>query len=248
MTTISGQTFWLIGASEGLGRALARELSDAGARLVLSSRNKGRLASLQDELADARVLELDVTSLDAVRDAVAAAGRIDGLIYCAGAYEPMPATEWNTEAALAMCDVNFMGAMRVLGEIVPTFVREARGDITLVGSLAGYSGLPAAIGYGASKAALVSLAETMRRDLKGSGVTVRLVNPGFIKTRLTEKNTFRMPMIMSPEQAAERVFKAMRSSGFRTDFPAPFSWFIRALSYLPDFMVYRGSPKRRKSR
>lgn len=240
MSAIAGKTYWLIGASEGLGRELAALLDSAGARLVLSARNAARLESLAATLDDARVLPLDVTDLQAVRDAAADIGPIDGLIYNAGAYEPMPATKWDGDAALTVCDVNFTGAMRVLGEIVPRFVAAGAGDITLVGSLAGYRGLPSAIGYGASKAALISLAETMRHDLRDSGVTVRIVNPGFIKTRLTNKNDFHMPMLMEPQAAAKRVFTAMQRSRFRTDFPAPFSWFIRALVYLPDLVIYRG--------
>jgi short-subunit dehydrogenase len=175
-----------------------------------------------------------------VRRVAAVIGDVDGVIYNAGAYTPMRATDWDSAAALAMCEVNFTGAMRVLGEVVPKFVQRGQGDITLVGSLAGYRGLPAAIGYGASKAALVSLAETMRFDLKGTGVVVRLVNPGFIKTRLTAKNSFKMPMVMQPQDAATRVLKVMRKHRFRTDFPAPFSWGMRALSYLPDIIIYRG--------
>lgn len=239
MTKFSGRTFWLIGASEGLGRALALDLGREGAQLILSARDRGRLEMLAGELPRARVVALDVTDHEAVRRAAAMIGQVDGIIYNAGAYTPMKATQWDSEAALAMCEVNFLGAMRVLGQVVPQMVRAGQGDITLIGSLAGYSGLPAAIGYGASKAALVSLAETMRHDLKGSGVVVRLINPGFIKTRLTEKNGFRMPMIMTPEAAAQRVIRAMRSSRFCTDFPAPFSWLIRGLAYLPDFLVYR---------
>lgn len=239
MTKFSGRTFWLIGASEGLGRALALDLGREGAQLILSARDRGRLEMLAGELPGARVVALDVTDHEAVLRAAAMIGQVDGIIYNAGAYTPMKATQWDSESALAMCEVNFLGAMRVLGQVVPQMVRAGQGDITLIGSLAGYSGLPAAIGYGASKAALVSLAETMRHDLKGSGVVVRLINPGFIKTRLTEKNGFRMPMIMTPEAAAQRVIRAMRSSRFRTDFPAPFSWLIRGLAYLPDFLVYR---------
>ncbi|RKT35021.1 short-subunit dehydrogenase [Roseovarius halotolerans] len=240
MSTIAGKTFWLIGASEGLGRELAVLLDAAGARLVLSARSAERLESLAATLDDARVLPLDVTDLAAVRDAAADIGPLDGLIYNAGAYEPMPATRWDSDAALKVCDVNFTGAMRVLGEIVPRFVETRAGDITLVGSLAGYRGLPSAIAYGASKAALISLAETMRHDLRNSGVTVRIVNPGFIKTRLTSKNDFHMPMLMDPKEAAKRVLSAMQRRRFRTDFPAPFSWFIRALVYLPDLVIYRG--------
>lgn len=240
MNNFSGKTFWLIGASEGLGRALAKQLNAAGARLILSARNTERLETLRAELMDARVLPLDVTDTEAVRRAAASVGELHGVIYNAGSYEPMRTTAWDRDAVLAMADINFTGALRVLGEIVPRFVNQRKGDITLVGSLAGYRGLPSAIGYGASKAALVSLAETMRFDLKDTGVTVRLVNPGFIKTRLTQKNNFRMPMLMTPEDAAQRILKAMNRSRFRTDFPAPFSWLVRCVDVLPDMLVYRG--------
>jgi short-subunit dehydrogenase len=241
MTDLSGKTYWLLGASEGLGRELAKKLHGAGARLILSARNVERLESLSAELGGAQVLPLDVCDTEAVR--LVAAGISDtlhGVIYNVGTYEPMRATEWVPKAALQMCDINFIGAVRVLGEVVPGFVKRGRGDITLVGSLSGYRGLPAAIGYGAGKAALISLAETMRFDLKDSGVVVRIVNPGFIKTRLTEKNSFRMPMLMTAEDAAERVLKAMGKNRFRTDFPTPFSWFIRSLKFLPDLLLYRG--------
>ena len=240
MTPFTGKTYWLVGASEGLGRCLAQQLGDAGATLIVSARSKDRLDSLCAVLPNARALPLDVTDSDSVRTAAAQVGPIDGLIYNAGAYDPMPATAWDTDSVLKMTDVNFTGALRILGEAMPQFVKSGRGDITLVGSLAGYHGLPKSIGYGASKAGLISLAETMRHDLKDSGITVRIVNPGFIKTRLTEKNAFKMPMLMEPEDAAKRVFRAMQSRRFRTDFPAPFSWFIRLVDYLPDLLVYRG--------
>ncbi|MGH1369868.1 MAG: SDR family NAD(P)-dependent oxidoreductase [Maritimibacter sp.] len=239
MSGFSGKTYWLIGASEGLGRDLAQLLSAQGARLILSARNAERLESLSNSLRDARALPLDVTDIVSVRHAAENVGMIDGLIYNAGAYDPMSAREWDSDAALGMLDVNFTGAMRVLGEVVPNMVAAQQGDITLVGSLAGYRGLPSAIGYSASKAALISLAETMRLDLKGTGVSVRVVNPGFIKTRLTAKNDFKMPMLMTPEAAALRIIKAMGKRRFRTDFPAPFSWAIRCFDYLPDFILYR---------
>ncbi|WP_424988377.1 SDR family NAD(P)-dependent oxidoreductase [Microbulbifer sp. S227A] len=240
MTPLDRKALWLVGASEGLGRALARRLDARGAQLILSARNAGRLDSLCETLNNARSLPMDVTDADSVRRACDKVGHLDGLIYNAGSYEPMRTTDWNSDAALAMCDVNFMGAMRVLGQIVPNFTAQGHGDITLIGSLAGYRGLPAAIGYGASKAALISLAETMRFDLRGTGVRVRVINPGFIDTRLTAQNAFYMPMLMTPEHAADRVIRAMRKRRFRTDFPAPFSWAIRGLRHLPDWLVYRG--------
>ncbi len=240
MIDFSGKTYWLIGASEGLGRSLARDLAQAGAIVVLSARNQERLQSLQKDLPNARIAPLDVTDLKAIRRVIKDIGPVDGIIYNAGTYDPMSSGDWETDSALTMAEVNFMGAMRVLGETVPGMVAAGHGDITLIGSLSGYRGLPSAIGYGASKAALISLAETMRFDLRNTGVVVRIVNPGFIKTRLTQKNDFAMPMLMSPDDAARRVVKAMRSRRFRTDFPAPFSWVMRSLAYLPDLLVYRG--------
>ena len=240
MTQIQGKTFWLVGASEGLGRELAKGLSAAGANVILSARNTERLNELSSQLPGSTVLPLDITDASSVHVARDLAGRIDGLIYNAGAYEPHKTTDWNTPAVLNMIDVNLNGAIRVIGEALPGLLDRGRGDITLIGSLAGYRGLPAAVGYGASKSALISLAETMRHDLKGTGVVVRVVNPGFIRTRLTKKNAFRMPMLMEADQAAARVLKAMRSRRFRTDFPAPFSWALKLYGLLPDWIVYRG--------
>ncbi len=240
MSSFEGKTYWIVGASEGLGRALAQALAVQGAHLILSARNADRLAEICATLPYARAVPCDVTDLSSVRDAVAEAGAVDGLVYNAGAYDPMRSSDWDTEAALRMSDVNYQGALRILGETVPGLVKAGRGEITLIGSLAGYHGLPAAIGYASSKAALISLAETMRHDLANTGVTVRIVNPGFIKTRLTEKNSFKMPMLMTPEEAADRVLRAMSRRRFRTDFPAPFSWMIRLIDYLPDLLVYRG--------
>ncbi|UWQ82977.1 SDR family NAD(P)-dependent oxidoreductase [Leisingera caerulea] len=240
MTDFAGKTIWMVGASHGLGREVARKLDRAGARLVLSARSEDALEELASELNQAQAVPLDVTDAESVAEAFRQAGPVDALLYNAGAYEPMRTQDWDAEAVLAMSDVNFTGALRVLGHVVPGFVEAGRGDITLVGSLAGYRGLPASIGYGASKAALISLAETMRHDLKDSGVTVRVVNPGFIKTRLTDKNSFKMPQLMEPEEAAGHVVSAMQSRRFRTDFPRPFSYAIKAFDMLPDWLAYRG--------
>ena len=239
MIKITGKTYWLIGASEGLGRELAKLLADGGAKVIVSARNTARLEDLSEQSDAITAMALDVMDLEAVKTAALDVGEIDGLIYCAGAYDPMPATEWDSEAVLRMSDINYTGALRVLGETVPQFVKRGSGDITLIGSLSAYRGLPNAIGYGSSKSALQSLAETMRFDLAGSGVLVRIVNPGFIETRLTQKNNFKMPQLMSAEAAAKRVLKAMRRRRFRTDFPRPFSWVIRLITAMPDWIVYR---------
>lgn len=227
------RTWWIVGASEGLGRALAEQLDAEGARLVLSARNAERLADLAGTLRDARAVPMDVTDPASVRAAGLKAGTPDGMIYCVGLYEPMRAPDWKAGVAEAMTEANFTGALRVLAPLVPAMVQRGSGHLVLVGSLAGFRGLPGAIGYGASKAALMHLAENLRIDLRGTGVSVAQVNPGFIRTRLTAKNDFDMPQIMSPEDAAARTIRAIRSGRFATAFPAPFAWLFSWGRLLP---------------
>ena len=225
--------WWIVGASEGLGRAVAEKLSAAGASLVLSARSEDRLHELAEEIGGAEVVPVDVTDTGSVEAAAKAVGEIDGLLYCVGTYEPMKATDWKTDAVLTMAETNFTGAIRVIGAVLPGFVARDAGRLVLVGSLSGFRGLPGAIGYGASKAGLMHLAENLLADLHGTGVKVQRVNPGFIDTRLTRKNDFKMPQLMQPEEAAEKVMEAIRSGRFSTSFPAPFSWLFTAGSHLP---------------
>jgi short-subunit dehydrogenase len=229
----TGKTYWLIGASEGLGRALAGLLTAEGAHMILSARNADRLEALAATLPHARALPMDVTDSASVQAAVADLGEIDGVIYCAGAYEPMTAQAWDMDQALKVSEVNFTGALRSLGHVVPQMADRGSGHIVLIGSLAGFRGLPGAIGYSASKGALMQLAENLYMDLRGTGVKVHQINPGFIKTRLTEKNSFDMPFILSPEDAAARTLKAMKSRRFATSFPWPMAAFFRLGSVLP---------------
>ncbi|WP_343080692.1 SDR family NAD(P)-dependent oxidoreductase [Ostreiculturibacter nitratireducens] len=235
-----GKRYWLVGASEGLGRALAHEMSAAGATMVLSARTRERLEAVSGTLpCPSEVLPMDVTDADSVRAAAEEAGEVDGLVWLAGVYWPMAAQQWDAEKAALMCDVNLTGAARVLGEVVPGMVRRGRGHVVLTGSLSGFRGLPGAIGYGASKAGVMSLAETMRADLKGSGVEVQLVNPGFIRTRLTEKNDFPMPFILEPDAAAKRYFAHMNTRRFAANFPRAFGAMFRLSQFLPDWLYYR---------
>lgn len=239
MRDLAGRRYWLIGASEGLGQAIAEALDDEGATLVLSARNEKRLAALASGLRDASVVPLDVTDPKTVSKAAKIAGSVDGVIFSAGAYEPMKATEWNPDAAALMAEVNFVGALHVLGQVMPTFVPRNAGHIVLIGSLSGFRGLPGAIGYGASKAALMHLAENLRVDLRETEIDVQVINPGFIRTRLSGKNDFAMPQIMEPDDAAARVVKAMKGRRFSTSFPAPFSWLFTLGRYLPLGVFHR---------
>lgn len=235
-----GKRYWLIGASEGLGRALAHRLSQAGAEVFVSARSKDRLDELVAELPNpARAVAVDVTDRAAIEAAAREIGPIDGMVYLAGVYWPMQATEWNPEQAETMAQINFLGGLRAVGAVLPDMVAQGRGHIVLTGSLSGFRGLPGAIGYGASKSGLMHLAENLYADLRGSAVEVQLVNPGFIETRLTAKNDFKMPFIMSADQAAEEMFAHLDRGGFKKNFPMLFSWLFRLSQFLPDWAYYR---------
>ena len=235
-----GQRWWVVGASEGLGRALAERLSAAGAELVLSARSADRLAELAATLpGKTTVAPCDIADTASVRAAAAQAGDLDGVVFLSGVYWPQAAQAWNADQVEAMCDINFTGCARVLGAVVPGMVARNRGHIVLTGSLSGFRGLPGSIGYTASKAGVMSLAECLYADLRGTGVRVQLANPGFIKTRLTDKNDFAMPFLMTPEQAAKAMFDHMQTDAFKISFPWLFSLLFRGGQFLPDWAWYR---------
>ena len=236
----AGKRYWLVGASEGLGEALAQKLSAAGVHLILSARSEDKLHELAGRLpGKADVVPVDVSDTDSVKAAAEAVGDIDGVVQLAGVYWPFGAKDWDMDQAIAMADINFTGAMRLMGAVVPKFVERDAGHIVLTGSLSGFRGLPAAAAYTSSKAGVMTLAESLYADLHRTNVRVQLINPGFVKTRLTDKNDFKMPFIMEPEQAAQEFFEHMNSSAFKRSFPTVFSWVFRGSQFLPDWLYYR---------
>jgi NADP-dependent 3-hydroxy acid dehydrogenase YdfG len=240
MREFRGKRYWLVGASEGLGRALALRLSAAGAEVILSARSADRLAEVAATLpGPSMVLPVDVADSASVRGAAAAAGQIDGVVFLAGLYWPMAAQDWNADQVETMCDVNFTGCARVVGAALPAMVARGTGHVVITGSLSGFRGLPGAIGYGASKAGVMALAECMQADLRGSGIVVQVANPGFIRTRLTDKNSFSMPFLMEPAEAADHMFRHMQTDRFKVSFPTVFSWLFRLSQFLPDWAYYR---------
>ncbi|WP_420011305.1 SDR family NAD(P)-dependent oxidoreductase [Tateyamaria sp.] len=237
---LTGKRYWLVGAGDGLGKALAHRMSRAGIEVIVSSRSEDKLAALVDELpGKASFQTVDISDDDSVREAAAAIGEIDGVVLLAGVYWPFGAKDWDADQAVAMADVNFTGFMRVLGQVVPQFVARDAGHIVITSSLTGFRGLPGSIGYTASKAATMSLAECIYADLRKTGVRVQVANPGFIKTQLTEKNEFNMPFIMEPEDAAREMFELMLTERFKKSFPTLFSLLFRGSQFLPDWLYYR---------
>ncbi len=240
MTDWQGKRYWLVGASEGLGREVAFCLSRAGAEVIVSARSEDRLKELVEELpGKASYITVDVADREAVEKAAAQAGELDGVVYLAGVYWPMKASEWNNEKADLMGEINYLGGSRVVGAVIGGMIERGRGHIVLTGSLSGFRGLPGAIGYSASKAGLMALAESMQADLRTSDIKVQVINPGFIKTRLTDKNDFTMPFIMEPDDAAKEFFDHMNTDTFKKSFPMVFSWVFRLSQLMPDWMYYR---------
>ncbi|WP_426033797.1 SDR family NAD(P)-dependent oxidoreductase [Cypionkella sp. TWP1-2-1b2] len=239
MMSFSGKRYWLVGASEGLGLALAQALAAEGAQVILSARDPARLAKACDKVPGARAVTVDVADRTSVAAAVAEVGAVDGMVFVAGVYWPMTAQAVDAGQLEAMCDVNLTGLARVVGAVLPEMIARGSGHLVITGSLSGFRGLPGALGYAASKAGVMALAESLYADLRGSGVRVQLGNPGFIRTRLTAKNDFSMPFLMEPEQAAAEMLALMKSGRFKRSFPMVFSWLFRGSQFLPDWLYYR---------
>lgn len=238
------ERFWIIGASEGIGASLAQELARGGEKIALSARNSEKLENIRQSLNGEGHLALpaDVgrgaslsTAFDQIREAW---GEIDTLIYSAGAYTPMNARQMDIGAIETMVDTNLVGAFRAVATVLPTMLEKNAGRIVLIGSVAGYRGLGNAIGYGASKAGINHFAENLRIDLSGTRVRVQLVCPGFVRTRLTDKNRFNMPFLMEPGAAAKAIAFGLRSSKFEIHFPFRLSLFLKAMSVLPASLYF----------
>jgi short-subunit dehydrogenase len=238
--TFEGKRYWLVGASDGLGEALAHRLNRAGAEVILSARSAEKLERVAAELPGRCTIQpVDIADSEDVRRAAQAVGPIDGLVLLAGVYWPFGAQDWNAEQATAMADINFTGFVRVLGETLPQFTDRGTGHIVITSSLTAFRGLPNSAGYTASKAATLSLAECLYADLRKTDIRVQVLLPGFIKTRLTDKNDFKMPFLMTPEDAAQSMFEFMCTDRFKKSFPAAFSLLFRAAQFLPDSLYYR---------
>ena len=231
-----GKTAWLVGASSGIGLATATALHAQGAKVFVSARNADALASFTRAHPGAVALALDVTDPVAVKAAaqtVLAAGPLDLMMYCAGYYKELRATDFDLKEMLTHVDVNYNGALYALDALLPAMLARKSGHISLISSVAGYAGLPKSLAYGPTKAALINLAETLYLDLHDRGIGVSLICPGFVETKLTAHNQFSMPALLTPEQAAEEILLGWRKGLFEIHFPKRFTRWVKALRLLP---------------
>jgi NAD(P)-dependent dehydrogenase (short-subunit alcohol dehydrogenase family) len=206
-----------------------------GARMALTSRNPDALTVLAND--SAQVVPADVTdraSLQAAFDTICATfGGIDVAILNAGTHQPVRAWELDAEAAEKLVQVNLVGAMNASALLAPYFVQRGSGRLAITASVAGYGGLPSGLVYGATKAALINFAETLFLDLAPKGVAVHLINPGFVKTPLTDLNDFRMPALISADEAAREILAGIEAGAFEIHFPKRFTRVLKLLNLLP---------------
>lgn len=238
-----GQRVWVVGASSGIGAELARTLHRRGARVALSARRADALARVLDGAqpagapADAVLLPLDVNDADAVaaacRELCERWGGIDLVLWVAGIYQPMRAQNFDLPAARRMLDTNLGSVLNGLGAVLPVLLEQRAGGLALVSSVAGYSGLPHALVYGPTKAALINLAESLYLDLSPQGIGVYLVNPGYVDTPATAGNAYRMPALISAEQAADATLEGIAAGRFEVHFPRRFTRWLKIARLLP---------------
>jgi NAD(P)-dependent dehydrogenase (short-subunit alcohol dehydrogenase family) len=239
----AGRSAWLVGASTGIGRATASLLHARGARVVVSARNVRMLDEFVATHPGSIGLPFDVTDRPAVAEAAAqvaaACGSMDLVLYCVGHYKAMRATDFDLVEALRHVQVNQVGALHLIAAVLPVLLKQRKGHLSLISSVAGYRGLPNALAYGPTKAALINLAETLYLDLAPLGIGVSVINPGFVETPLTAQNAFVMPALISPEQAALAITEGWAAGRFEIHFPKRFTLWLKALRHLPDNLYFR---------
>lgn len=240
---------WITGASTGIGRAVALRLARAGHVVVASARNLEALGALSlERAAPGRIeaLALDVTDAAAVAMAVE---RIENTIapialalLNAGTHRAMRADRFDAATFRALVELNLFGTVNCLAALLPRFIARKSGHIAIVASVAGYAGLPTASAYGMTKAGLINMAEALQPELAALGVKLQIVNPGFVRTPLTDRNEFPMPFLIGTDDAAAAIERGLASSRFEIAFPKRFTLImklLRLLPYRPFFAITR---------
>lgn len=236
----AGENIWLIGASSGIGRALAINLASQGANLALSSRREQELDNLKAEMHNPQshlIIPLDVSDEQQVFSAAEEISnnftKIDRVIFMAATYKPNDISQMDIDFTKNLIDINLMGALYVTYAVMPILNRQNCGQFVLCSSVAAYTGLPGGQPYSATKAAITNFAESLYAENKNNNIDIKIISPGFVRTRITDKNKFHMPMIIEPEQAAEAIAKGLLKRSFEINFPKRFTYMVKFLRLLP---------------
>lgn len=237
ITNWRDQTIWIIGASSGIGAALAQALLQQGAQVILSARRLEQLQQVAANHPHADIVPFDVTDQNAWHHASQQLQTrhpsIDLVIFCAAKYQPERSWEVDANDAGATLKINVESVYHGLQAVLPQMLKRGSGGLAILASVAGYVGLPNASVYGPSKAALINLSELLYSDLHQKNINVYLVNPGFVRTELTDKNDFEMPALQTPEQAAEAILQGIAHGDFEIHFPKRFTLGVKLLQMMP---------------
>lgn len=232
---LAGRRIWLVGASSGIGAALAGELVARGATVAVSARRRDRLESV----AAGRMAVVPVDVTDAVdveraaHEAVDAVGGLDMVVWSAGYWQQFDAATWDRDTFARHVEVNLLGMNNVLAAVVPAMVDQGHGQVVGIASVAGYRGLAGAEAYGATKAAQLNMLEAMRASLSRRGVTVTTVSPGFVRTEMTAVNDFPMPFLIDAEQAARSIADGLERGRPEIVFPWPMAVAMKLARLVP---------------
>ena len=241
---MNNKTIWITGASSGIGKALAIKFAQEGWNVAISARRENLLKEISKSQNNIDYFPLDVTNIEKCKtvfnDVKKKLGDVNISVFCTGIHDPKSEKKLNLEKVRKIMEVNFFGAVNSINAVYDYYKDKKSGQISIVSSVAGYRGLPAAGAYCASKSALSSFAESLYFDFKRDNVRISLVSPGFIKTPMTDQNDFPMPMIKSPEFAAEQMFKGLtRSKGFEIHFPKTFTSLMKVLKVIPNGLYFK---------
>lgn len=233
----SGKVVWITGASSGIGKELALSFANDGAIVAASARSHDKLRELSGLSANIHPYPLDVTDAEASARAVAQIagdlGVIDLAILNAGVFHPMTVARYDAEKMRASNAINYLGVVNTLEPVMAAMVARKAGHIAIVSSVAGFRGLPKGVAYAPTKAALISLAESLYPDLKLKGVRMTIINPGYVATPMTEPVTFPMPFIIPVDRAVAEIRKGIASGRFEIVFPWRMKWLMKTMRVLP---------------
>ena len=242
-TSLPWKHVWITGASSGLGEHVARQLAERGCTVSITARRAEQLEAIAKDYDNVHVYPADVTDKEVLGDIVkqmeAQHGPVDLTVFSAGAWFQSSVRELKTENVAKTLDVNVMGVFNALDAVLPQMLARGGGHISWVASVAGYGGLPMSASYGAGKAALISAAESMHSELEKAGVTLSVINPGFVKTDMTAKNKFPMPFLMDVEDAAAKMIDGLEKKKFEIAFPWQLVWILKFLNHLPYWLYLR---------
>jgi len=242
--TIPWQTAWVTGASSGIGRELALQLATKNIKVFASARRTDKLKILSSLNDNIYPISMDVSQITDVRKKTNLFLEDDNfpdlIILNAGVSKlfTIDKIEESYQEIVRSMDVNYFGVVNCLAVLLPSMIKRKRGHIAVMASVAGYRGLPNSLAYSPTKAALINLVEILRTELTPIGITVSVINPGFVDTDATRINKFRMPKMVSVEYAAEKILRDLKKLKYEVAFPFGFTFFIKFLRILPNSLYF----------